>query len=93
MTRFAPFAPYPLKGNGAKAKDRQRGRTTLLGVGWFLPTLPLGWRRGDETRIGTQDLCEGIKLRLAKTDRVSGWAEILQRLGDGEAKILPGLFI
>jgi hypothetical protein len=36
--------PHPLKSNGNKAEDRQRGRTTLLGVGWFLPSLPLGWR-------------------------------------------------
>jgi hypothetical protein len=41
MNPFAPFAPHPLKGNGAKAQERQRGRTTLLGVGWFLPSLPL----------------------------------------------------
>jgi hypothetical protein len=33
---------------------------------------------------------EGIKLRPANMDRVNGWAEVFQRLGDSGAKILPG---
>jgi phage terminase large subunit len=36
---------------------------------------------------------KAIKLRPANMDRVNGWAEILQRLGDGSAKIMPSLFI
>ena len=36
----------------------------------------------------------GITLRLANTDRVNGWAEILQRLGDvGRRASRPTLFI
>ena len=50
-------------------------------------------RQSDGTTIAQHYLREGIKLRPANTDRVNGWAEILQRLGDGEAKILPSLFI
>ena len=36
-----------------------------------------------------------IKLRLANTDRVNGWAEILARLGDAAASppVRPRLFI
>ncbi len=36
---------------------------------------------------------QGIVLRVANTDRVNGWAELLHRLGDIEARIAPSLFI
>ncbi len=36
MRSFATL-PHALKSNGNKAADRQRGRTTLRGVGWVLP--------------------------------------------------------
>jgi hypothetical protein len=32
-------------------------------------------------------------LRPANMDRVNGWAEVLQRLGDPQAGIIPRLFI
>ncbi len=35
----------------------------------------------------------GITLRVANSDRINGWAEILQRLGDPDANIRPTLFI
>ena len=35
----------------------------------------------------------GIALRLANTDRINGWAEIMSRLGDVDASIEPTLFI
>jgi phage terminase large subunit len=56
-------------------------------------------RQADGTTIAQQYQREGIKLRPANMDRVNGWAEILQRLGEPgsglppEAKILPSLFI
>jgi hypothetical protein len=50
-------------------------------------------RQADGTTISQQYLREGIKLRPANMDRVNGWAEVLQRLGDGSAKILPSLFV
>lgn len=40
MSAFATL-PHALKSNGNKAADGQPGRTTLLGVGWVLPALPL----------------------------------------------------
>src|SRR5678810_557181 len=45
------------------------------------------------TTIAEQYVREGIKLRAANMDRVNGWAEVLQRLGDSGAKILTGLFV
>jgi len=43
--------------------------------------------------FATQYARQGITLRLAKTDRVNGWADVLCRLGDLEAGIAPALFI
>ena len=56
-------------------------------------------RQADGTTIAQQYLREGIKLRPANMDRINGWAEILQRLGEPkvglppEAQIWPSLFI
>lgn len=50
-------------------------------------------RQSDGTTIAQQYGREGVTLRPANMDRVNGWAEVLQRLGDPEAKIAPRLFI
>jgi phage terminase large subunit len=50
-------------------------------------------RQSDGTTIAAQYAKLGINLRVANTDRVNGWAEILARLGDIEAGIRPSLFI
>ncbi len=50
-------------------------------------------RQSDGTTIAAQYARLGITLRVANTDRVNGWAEILQRFGDVEAGIRPTLFI
>jgi hypothetical protein len=50
-------------------------------------------RQSDGTTIAAQYARLGITLRCANTDRVNGWAEILQRFGDVEANIRPTLFI
>ena len=50
-------------------------------------------RQSDGTTIAAQYAKLGISLRVANTDRVNGWAEILQRFGDVVADIRPTLFI
>jgi hypothetical protein len=50
-------------------------------------------KQSDGSTVASQYARLGISLRCAKTERVSGWAEILQRLGDVEAGIVPRLFI
>ncbi|MFN7139279.1 MAG: hypothetical protein ACK4UN_08070 [Limisphaerales bacterium] len=50
-------------------------------------------RQSDGTTIAAQYARHGITLRCANTDRVNGWAEILQRFGDVDAGIQPKLFI
>jgi phage terminase large subunit len=50
-------------------------------------------RQSDGTSVAKQYAKHGIHLRPANTDRVSGWAEILTRLGDADRGIAPRLFI
>jgi len=50
-------------------------------------------RQSDGTTIAAQYGREGITLRPANMDRVNGWAEVLQRLGDVEGNIPARLFI
>ena len=50
-------------------------------------------RQSDGTTVAGQYSKLGITLRPANMDRVNGWAEILQRLGDVDAGIRPALFI
>jgi hypothetical protein len=50
-------------------------------------------RQSDGTTIAGQYAREGITLKPANMDRINGWAEVLQRLGDPGAAISPRLFI
>jgi len=50
-------------------------------------------RQSDGLTIAKQYADLGIHLRLANTDRINGWAEILKRLGDPAASVRPSLFI
>jgi len=50
-------------------------------------------KQSDGTTVAAQYARLGIRLTCANTERVNGWAEILQRLGDVEAAIRPTLFI
>ena len=50
-------------------------------------------RQSDGSTIAAQYAKHGITLRCANTDRINGWAEILQRFGDVDAGIRPTLFI
>jgi len=50
-------------------------------------------KQSDGSTVATQYARQGITLRVANTDRVNGWAELLHRLGDIEAGIAPTLFI
>ena len=50
-------------------------------------------RQSDGTTIAAQYAKHGINFRVANTDRVNGWAEILDLFGDVDAGIRPKLFI
>jgi hypothetical protein len=50
-------------------------------------------RQSDGTTIAAQYAREGVTLKPANMDRVNGWAEVLQRLGDVGAGVRPRIFI
>ena len=50
-------------------------------------------RQSDGSTVAAQYARLGIRLQQANMERVNGWAEILQRLGDVDAGVLPRLFI
>jgi hypothetical protein len=50
-------------------------------------------RQGDGTTVAQQYSRHGINLRPASMDRLNGWAEVMQRVGDPENGIRPTLFI
>jgi phage terminase large subunit len=50
-------------------------------------------RQSDGTTIAAQYAKHGITLRCANTDRINGWAEIMNRFGDVDTGIAPTLFI
>jgi len=50
-------------------------------------------RQSDGTTIAAQYAREGITLKPASMDRVNGWAEVLQRLGDVGAGVRARMFI
>ena len=66
---------------------------TVDGLKRFVAGADVFSRQSDGTTIAGQYARQGITLRLGNTDRVNGWAEVLQRLGDVEAGVVPRLFI
>jgi hypothetical protein len=50
-------------------------------------------KQSDGTTVAVQYCRLGIRLTCASTDRINGWAEILQRLGDPDAGVRPTMFM
>lgn len=71
----------------------ERRPLAVLDLRRFLAGADVFSRQSDGTTIAAQYAKRGITLRPANTDRVSGWAEVMQGLGDVEANICPTLFI
>lgn len=79
---------------GLRSAERTENRKLgLSDLRRFVAGADVFSRQSDGTTIAGQYAREGITLRCANTDRVNGWAEILQRLGDVDAGIQPRLFI
>jgi len=55
--------------------------------------MAIGTLQPDGTTVAAQYAKLGVNLRSANMDRVNGWAEILQRLGDVDPDIRPTIFI
>src|SRR6267378_2743330 len=80
--------------SAVKAMLRRRG-LEVSQLRRFVAGADVFSRQSDGTTIAAQYGREGITLRPANTDRVNGWAEVLQRFGDlaADAKIPARLFI
>jgi hypothetical protein len=50
-------------------------------------------KQSDGTTVAGQYAKLGLALKVANMDRINGWAEILQRLGDHGAGVRPTMFI
>src|SRR5512136_2430768 len=50
-------------------------------------------KQSDGTTVAAQYAKLGISLKPANMDRINGWAEVMQRLGDGGASVRAKLFI
>ena len=70
-----------------------RRRLQIADLKRFVAGADVFSRQSDGTTIAQQYGREGINLRPANMDRVNGWAEVLQRLGDPAASIAPRIFI
>ncbi len=66
---------------------------TLTDLKRFVAGADVFSRQSDGTTVAAQYARQGITLRVANSDRINGWAEILHRLGDPDANIRPTMFI
>jgi phage terminase large subunit len=73
--------------------DGNKRRLELSDLRRFMAGADVFSRQSDGTTIAGQYARQGITLRCANTDRVNGWAEVLERLGDVEAGIVPTMFL
>lgn len=76
----------------ARHKIGQR-KLELIDLKRFVAGADVFSRQSDGLTIAAQYARFGLRLTGANTERVNGWAEILQRFGDVEAGIRPTLFI
>ena len=78
-----------------KIRDR---RLEISDLRRFVAGADVFSRQSDGTTIAAQYAKHGITLRCANTDRINGWAEVLQRLGEpnvgvADGGVTPTLFI
>jgi phage terminase large subunit len=78
---------------GLRSESKETRPLALSDLKRFVAGADVFSRQSDGTTIAAQYARLGIALRCANTDRVNGWAEILQGFGDVEAGIRPTLFI
>lgn len=80
-------------------REHQARRLELCDLKRFVAGADVFSRQSDGTTIAAQYASQGITLRPASTDRINGWAEVMQRLGEPnvglaeENGVRPTLFI
>jgi phage terminase large subunit len=77
-----------------RSQDEVQHRPLLLSdLRRFIAGADVFSRQSDGTTIAAQYSKHGIHLRCANTDRINGWAEIMQGFGEPEGTVRPTLFI
>ena len=69
------------------------GRLELRHLKRFVAGADVFSKQSDGSTVASQYAKLGIALKPANMERVNGWAEILQRLGDVDGGVAPRLFI
>ena len=83
----------PVERRGLRVERPETRPLEISDLKRFVAGADMFSRQSDGTTIAAQYAKLGITLRCANTDRVNGWAEILQRFGDVEGGVKPTLFI
>jgi hypothetical protein len=77
----------------ANGREREYRRLEISDLKRFVAGADVFSRQSDGSTVAAQYAKLGITLRPANTDRVNGWAEILQRFGEPQCGVPPTLFI
>jgi len=83
----------PVEGRSLRVERPETRPLEISDLKRFVAGADVFSRQSDGTTVAAQYARAGITLRCANTDRVNGWAEILQRFGDVEGDIRPTLFL
>lgn len=83
----------PVERRWSKAEKPETRPLAISDLKRFVAGADVFSRQSDGTTVAAQYARLGISLRCANTDRVNGWAEILQRFGEPDAGLAPTLFI
>jgi hypothetical protein len=83
----------PVDGRGLRVEGGRKRRLEVSDLTRVVAGADVFSKQSDGTTVAAQYAKLGVNLRSANMDRVNGWAEILQRLGDVDAGIKPTLFI
>jgi hypothetical protein len=83
----------PVESLGLRAESAKTRPLQLSDLKRFVAGTDVFSRQSDGTTIAAQYAREGITLKPANMDRVNGWAEVLQRLGDPGCGLAPKMFI
>ncbi|MEI7937022.1 MAG: terminase family protein [Verrucomicrobiota bacterium] len=91
--RHAAAVKAMLARHGIKSEGRNPKSEGSQTLSRFVAGTDVFSKQSDGSTVASQYARLGITLRPANMERVGGWAEILHRLGDVEAGVVPRLFI
>ena len=83
----------PVEGRSLRVERPETRPLEISDLKRFVAGADVFSKQSDGTTVAAQYGKLGIALRCANTDRINGWAEILQRFGDPDAGIHPTLFV